>query len=427
MDAIRKYRNQTFASLKTRNYRLYFIGQTVSLSGTWMQIIAQSWLVLKLTGSGTALGLVTALQFLPVLFLWPLAGVIIDRVPKRKLLYCTQTAAGLLALVLGVLTVTGAVRLWMVDILALCLGFVNAFDNPTRQTFVSEMVDKEQLPNAVSLNSTQINLARAVGPAIGGILIATIGLAFCFLINAFSYIPVLIALGMMRDKELHRVPPAPRAKGQLWLGLHYVLSVPQLRDALLMMGVIGMFAYEFNVILPLFARFTFHGDASNYAALNTAMGLGAVVGGLIGANRKNISPPMLTKAALWFGTSILLTSIAPNFMLASAALVLVGIFSINFLSLSNIILQLGSAPEMRGRVMALWSMAFLGSTPIGGPIIGWLGEHAGPRWGLATGGMAALLAAGFCALRLRKGKLRAISEAVEAEAEIEVEEDTRIR
>ncbi len=390
---VKKYREQTFSSLKIRNYRLYFIGQAISLCGTWMQTIAQSWLVLKITGSGTALGLVIALQFLPILFLGPWAGVVSDRFPKRKILYYTQTASGLLALILGILTATGTVQLWIVDLLALLLGFVNAFDNPTRQTFVLEMVSKEKLANAVSLNSTQMNLARVIGPAIAGVLIATLGIALCFIINAISYIAVLIALCMMDAGQLNGTPRATRLKGQLKEGLNYVRQHPSLKNTLLMMAVIGTLCYEFIVSLPLFAQFTFHGDAGVYAAMNAAMGLGSVFGGLFIASRKNITISMLTNAALLFGASMLVLSIAPTIMLALTALVFVGVFSINFLSLSNIILQLESPPEMRGRIMALWSVAFLGSTPIGGPIIGFIGEHIGPRWGLATGGFGALIAA----------------------------------
>jgi len=427
MDIIKAYGKQTFASLKIRNYRLYFIGQAISLSGTWMQIIAQSWLVLKITGSGAALGFVVALQFLPILLLGPMAGVIIDRVPKRKLLYHTQTAAGMLALTLGILVINDVVRLWMVEVLALCLGIVNAFDNPTRQTFVQEMVSKEKLANAVSLNSTQVNLARAIGPAIAGILITTVGLAFCFLVNAASFAATLVALFMMRGSELHTTLPAPRAKGQMREGFRYVRSNPVLINTLLMMALVGTFAYEFIVSLPLFAKFTFLGDATTYAAMNTAMGVGSIVGALISANRKKTSSRELMKAALYFGAAILVAAITPNIMLAMAALVFVGVFSINFLSLSNIILQLESAPEMRGRVMALWSVAFLGSTPIGGPIIGWIGENIGPRWGLATGGIAALAAAGLCAFAFKKGETQAIPESVETEAETKVEEDVRIR
>ena len=393
---------RTFFSLGIWNFRLYFIGQAISLSGTWMQTIGQSWLVLQITGSGTALGFVTALQFLPILVFGPWGGVIADRFSKRTILYCTQCAAGVLALVLGVLVATGWVRLWMVAILAVCLGLVNAVDNPTRQTFVLEMVGKEQIQNAVPLNSVLVNLARVLGPALAGALIATVGLAACFFVNAASYIAVLIALWMMRAEQLHSAPLVARASGQLREAFRYVRSTPILRNVLLMMAIIGTLSYEFQVILPLFAQFTLGGGAGAYAALTAAMGVGSVIGGLYTASRRKVVPAMLIRAAFLFGVVILAAAIAPNLAFAMAALVLVGIFSINFLSLGNTILQLESVPEMRGRVMALWAVAFLGSTPIGGPIVGWIGEHAGPRWGLGLGGLAALIAGtlGFRSLGL---------------------------
>ncbi len=367
-----------------------------------MQTIAQSWLVLKITGSGTALGLVTALQHLPVLLLGPLGGVIADRFSKRKILFVTQSVFGLLALILGILVATDTVQLWMVNVLAFMFGLVNAVDNPTRQTFVVEMVEKEQLGNAIALNSTQVNVARVIGPAIAGILIATVGLAWCFAINAVSYIAVLAALFIMRTDDLHPIVPVPRTKGQLREGFRYVASNPLLRDTLIMMAIIGTLSYEFNVILPLFARFTFYGDARTYAALTSAMGLGSIIASLFTASRKKRSPEILVRAMLLFGMSMLLVAIAPNFTVALIAMVLVGAFSINVVTLGNVMLQLESTPEMRGRVMALWTVAFLGSTPIGGPIIGWIGEYAGPRWGLAVGGFAALVAAGLGKMRFRR-------------------------
>lgn len=384
---------RTFASLGTRNFRLYFVGQSISLSGTWMQTVGQAWLVLQITGSGTALGLITALQFLPILVLGPWGGVVADRFPKRRILYVTQAVSGVLALVLGLLVASGAVRLWMVGVLAFCLGLVNAVDNPARQTFVLEMVGKAQLQNAVSLNSVLVNLARVIGPALAGVLITSVGLASCFNVNAASYIAVLTALWMMDSGEFHPAPVVARAKGQLREGFRYVRSTPLLRHVLLMMAIIGTLSYEFQVILPLFAQFTLHGGAGTFAALTGAMGVGSVIGGLYTAGRRHVTPEMLVRASLLFGVVILAAAVAPNLALAIGALVLVGIFSINFLSLGNTTLQLESVAEMRGRVMALWAVAFLGSTPVGGPIIGWIGQHAGPRWGLAVGGFAALSAA----------------------------------
>ena len=393
---------QTFLSLKTRNYRLYFIGQGISLCGTWMQTIGQAWLVLKITGSGTALGMVTAFQFVPILVLGSFGGVIADRFSKRKILYFTQTAAGGLALMLGILVATDLIKLWMIYIFVFSLGLVNAIDNPTRQTFVMEMVGKDQLPNAVSLNSTQVNLARVIGPAIGGGLIATLGLAPLFIINGISYIAVLVALSRMRVEELRPGAIVGRAKGQLREGFRYVRSTPLLLNSLLMMAIVGMFSYEFNVSLPLFARFTFQSDAVGYAGLTTAMGIGSVIGGLYTATRRTVTVRMLIRAACLFGLVILLTAIAPTLWLAMLGMVLVGIFSINFLSLGNVTLQLGSTAQMRGRVMGLWAVAMLGTTPIGGPIIGGIGQHAGPRWCLAAGGFAALAAGALGARVLRK-------------------------
>lgn len=380
------------SSLAVRNFRLYFFGQMVSLSGTWMQSVAQAWLVLKLTNSGTALGLVIALQFLPVLLLGPAGGLLADRFDKRRLLLATQTGAGLLALALGILVSTDAVRLWMVYALACGLGVVNSIDSPTRQTFVLEMVGSEQLGNAVTLNSVMVNLARVFGPAAAGALIATVGLGPCFLFNAGSYLAVLVALGLMRVEELQRSEPQPRGKGQLREGFRYVRSTPALLVPLLMMAVIGTLAYEFAVVLPLMAKFTFHGDAGTYGLMTSFMGGGAVVGGLWTASRTRRSPVALAVISVVFGLVLLGASMAPNLGVELLALVLIGAASISLLALGNTTLQLATTPEMRGRVMSLWAVAFLGSTPIGGPIVGWVGEHLGPRYGLALGGVAALLA-----------------------------------
>jgi len=374
-----------------------------------MQTIGQAWLVLKITGSGTALGMVAAFQFVPMLVLGPFGGVIADRFSKRKILYFTQTASGGLALMLGILVATDLVKLWMIYIFVFSLGLVNAIDNPTRQTFITEMVGEDQLPNAVSLNSAQVNLARAIGPAIGGGLIATLGLAPLFIINGISYVGVLVALFKMRAEELRPAPIVERAKGQLREGFRYVKSTPLLLNSLLMMAIIGMLSYEFNVSLPLFARFTFQSDAAGYAALTTAMGIGSVIGGLYTATRRKVTVRMLINAAWLFGLVILLTAIAPTLWLAMLGMVLVGIFSINFLSLGNVTLQLRSTVQMRGRVMGLWAVAFLGTTPIGGPIIGWIGQHAGPRWGLAVGGFAALAAGAVGARVLRKQQYQEIA------------------
>ena len=389
---LRQHSRETFSSLYVRNYRLYYIGQIISTSGTFMQSVAQAWLVLKLTNSGTALGITSALQYVPILILGPYGGVIADRLSKRKILYFTQSISGSLALILGVLVMTNLVQVWMVYVLAFCLGMVNVFDNPTRQTFYIELVGSDNLRNAVTLYSTLVNLARIIGPAIAAVTIAVFGLAPCFIINGISYAAVVIMLAMMNANELITTPPVPRAKGQIQEGFKYVISTPVIGSTLLMMAIIGTLTYEFQVSLPLMAQFTFKGDASSYALLTASMGFGAAIGGIFFASRKGIQPYKLVSAALLFGLAVLAAAFMPTLILTGLILVLVGISSINFSSLGNSMLQLESSPQMRGRVMSFWSIAFLGSTTIGGPIVGWFAEVAGARWGLALGGIAALAA-----------------------------------
>lgn len=391
---------RTFASFRIRNFRLYMFGQALSLCGTWAQTVALSWLVLKLTHSGTQLGLILAVQFLPMLILGAWGGVITDRFNKRRILYCTQTAQAMLALVLGLLVVSHNIDLWTVYVLATMLGFTQVVDTPTRQTFVIEMVGPENLKNAVTLNSTIVNGARVVGPSIAGVLIATIGIGQCFLVNAASFIAVLIALKLMRSSELHTVPTIERAKGQIRAGFRYVLSVPILKATLLMMFIIGTFAYEFPVIMPLFATVTLHGNATTYSAMTVAMGIGAIGGGLYTAGRSIKRSSTLCYVAFAFGLSLLLLAIMPDLVLSFIILVLVGALSVLFISLGNSTLQLSTDQNMRGRVMSLWSIAFLGTTPIGGPIIGSIADHTNPRIGLAVGGLSALIGA---ALGLRIG------------------------
>ena len=390
--------SRVFSSLQVPNYRLYFVGQVISLSGTWMQGVAQAWLVLDLTGSGTTLGVVSALQFLPVLLFGPMGGVLADRYDKRRILYVTQTIAAGLATVLGVLVATDTVEVWMVYVLASCLGFVYLVDNPTRQTFIHEMVGAEHLTNAVSLNSVVVNVARVIGPAVAGTLIVAVGLAPCFFINAASYGAVLLALFLMNPDLLEGPPTRARTPGQLLEGLRYVRSTPEVLIPLLMMAMVGTLAYEFQVVLPLFARFTFGGDAGTYSAMSVLMGFGAVAGGLATAALGRRPPTALAWTAVIFGGIQMLTAAAPTLVTALVALFFLGAASIRFLALGNATLQLAADPQMRGRVMALWAMAFLGSTPIGGPLMGFIGEHAGPRIALGLGGLATL-AAGVLAYR----------------------------
>ena len=400
IQSTRGYASATFSSLRVRNYRLYYIGQIISTSGTFMQSIAQDWLVLKLSNSGVALGAVTALQYLPILLFGSYGGLVADRFPKRKIIFVTQAVSGLLALILGGLVLTGWVQLWMVYVLATLLGITTMFDNPARQTFVVELVGDKDLRNAVTLYSTLVNLSRIIGPAIAAVLIAGVGLAVCFILNGLSYIAVVIMLARVNPAELHLAPPAPRAKGQLGQGWRYMLASPILRTTLLMMAFIGTLTYEFQVSLPLMARFVFNGDAGSYALLSASLGTGAVIGGLLVAGRKGVSGPQMVRAALLFGVAVTAAAFMPTLWLTAAALVLVGVCSIAFSSLGNSLLQLESEPQMRGRIMAFWGIAVLGSSTLGGPIVGWVGEVLGGRWGLALGGLAALVAAGLGARML---------------------------
>jgi MFS family permease len=398
---VRSWTDRTFASLGNRNYRRFFMGQSLSLVGTWMQSVAQSWLVLELTGSGTSLGLVVAVQTLLVLLLAPYGGLLVDRADKRRILLATQSALAALAILLGVLTLTHVVAVWMVVAIAAMLGLVNSIDNPARQAFVPEMVGPDALVNAVTLNSVVTNAARAVGPAIAGVFIVSVGVGECFLFNAASFVAIIVALLTMQPAELHPAQLAGHGTGQLAEGLRYVRRTPRLLVPLLMMVVIGAFSYEFQVVLPIMAQRTFHGGADAYGFLTAAFGAGATVGGLVVASRQAQGLRAVTVAAGAFGITMLAAALAPGLVLELVALSLVGAASVAFMSRGNSLLQLSSAESMRGRVMALWAVALIGTTPVGGPIIGYIAQHASPRWGLAVGGLAVLLATTI-ALRARR-------------------------
>jgi MFS family permease len=401
MTRVKRLGRDTFASLRNRNYRLYFTGQTISVSGTWMQGLAQAWLILKLThNNGTALGVVTALQFLPMLLFGVWGGVIADRYDKRRLLFGTQIAAGALALTLGIIVSAGAAAVWNVYLMSFLLGFVNMIDNPARQTFVLEMVGRDQLQNAVSLNSVVMNSARVVGPAVGGLLIEFFGVGPCFYINAASYIAVIVALRMMDTTQLHRMPTVARAKGQLRAGLRYAWSERMVRTPLIMMAVIGTLAFNFQVVIPLMATKVYDTAAGGFGVLLAVMGAGAVFGGLSMATRKGVSYRRLLTLSTIMGVMILLASIAPTIGAEAVALFAMGASSFAFIAVANTTIQLTAAPEMRGRVMSLYAIAFLGSTPIGGPIVGWISQQWGPRVGFAIGGVAALAATAWAAWTL---------------------------
>jgi MFS family permease len=392
---------RTFSSLSNPNYRKFFFGQTTSLIGTWMQTTGQSWLVFTLTHSATDIGFVVALQTLPILLLGPYGGVIADRVDKRRLMIGLQTMMGLQAAALAVLAIFHMITYLDVCLLAVVLGLNNAFENPSRQAFVLEMVGPDNLRNAVSLNSTMNNVARAVGPAIAGVLIAWVGEGWCFALNSLSFVAVVASLVAMDRSKLNPSTPTLRAKGQLRDGIRYVAKKPKLAIPLVMMALVGMLAYEFQVTLPIVAGKVFHGSSATYGLLLAAMGTGAVIGGLWTAARGKTGSRALTRAVLVFGVCMTLAALAPFLGIEFVAIAVVGFASVTFLSMANSTLQLNTDPQMRGRVMSLWAVAFMGSTPIGGPLIGWITSSAGARVGLGVGAASCFAAGliGWLALR----------------------------
>ncbi len=402
MTRLRAAGRLTFDALAVPNYRRYISGQAISLIGTWMQMAAQSWLVLTLTHSSTALGLIVALQTLPILILGPYGGVVADRADKRKVMVCLQAMMGLQALVLGLLTIAKVVTVWEIGALAMLLGLNNAFENPARQSFMLEMVGPEHLRNAVSLNSVLVNVARSIGPAVAGVLIATVGEGLCFLLNAASFLAVIASLLTLDLRALAPSPPTPRAPGQLRDGLRYVCRTPDLGVPLLMMALAGMLAYEFQVSLPVMARNGLHVGAAGYGFMTAAMGIGAVFGGLIVAAVGRTGIATLSLAAAAFGVLLALAALAPSLPVELIALALVGWASISFMATGNSTLQLAAEPSMRGRVMSLWFVAFQGSTPIGGPIVGWVMAFAGARAGLGLGAVTCVLVALLGLLSIRR-------------------------
>ncbi len=420
MSRVRLVANSTFRSLGVRNYRLYFTGQIISVSGTWMQSVAQAWLVVRYLApkgqAGLDVGITTALQFLPMLLLGAWGGLVVDRVDKRRLLFGTQVSAGALALVLGLLVQighgpSGSAHLWEVYLLALALGMVNLFDNPARQTFVIEMVGKEDLPNAVSLNSIVMNGARVIGPALSGVLIATVGIAVCFEVNAASYLAVIAALFLMRTAELRPADRVERAKGQLREGLAYTWGNARLREPLILVFVIGLLVYNFNVILPLLARLTFHGGAGTFSALTSLMATGAVVGGLVVAHRSKPTIHRLCAIGAVFGVFIGAVALSPTLVSAFVLIVPMGALSIAFIATANSTIQMRVDPKMRGRVMALYAIGFLGTAPIGAPLVGWISEASSPRVALLVGAAAAIISSSIILMRHRNEHRRVLQAA----------------
>ena len=384
---------RSFASLKVPNFRRYFAGQLVSLSGNWMQMIAEMWLVLSLTGSGVAVGVTTALQFLPMLIFGAWGGLVADRVPKRRLLILTQGLHMIAPLTMLALSLEGSLVPWMVFSLVFVRGCVNAVDYPTRQAFVMEIVGSDRVVNAVSLNSVLVHSARVVGPAFAGVLIATVGVEPCFALNAASFAFMIWVLAGMDTEKLRPAETVAREPGAVRAGLRYVRRDPELWIPLSLMAIVGTLGYNFQAVLPLLARFTFHGGPSTYAVLVAAMGLGAIVGALINGARGSVTPMLLVGASLVFGVVALFAAGAPTIGLEIAALAPLGAATVTLAASINSSLQLASEPSMRGRVMALYSIVFLGSTPIGGPLSGWLSEAIDPRAALVMAGIAGIAGA----------------------------------
>lgn len=384
---------RSFDSLEVPNYRRYFVGQLISLSGTWMQTVAALWLILTLTGSGVAVGLTTALQFLPMLLVGAWGGLLADRIPKRRLLMATQLLMAVPAVGLFAVTATGVVVPWMVYLAVFAMGAVNAVDNPTRQSFVIEMVGPERVVNAVSLNSVIVQAARIVGPALAGVLIAAFGVVPCFGLNALTFVAMILALWTMNPRALQAAPLAPRQPGAIRAGLRYVVRTPELALPLALMALVGTLGFNFQVVLPLLAKFSFEGDASAYAVLVSAMGVGSIAGALVTGAHGRTGPRLIVGGALAFGLSAALAAAMPTLALEVPVLALLGAASVTFAATINSTLQLAVSPDMRGRVMALYSVVFLGSTPIGAPLTGWLAQTYDPRAALLLAGVAGLAAA----------------------------------
>ena len=402
-----KPRSSMFSSLKIRNYRLFFTGQVVSNTGTWMQRIAQDWLVLSLTGSSAAVGFTTALQFLPMLLFGLYGGVLVDRLPKRPTLLATQTAMGLTGLALAFLTISGHVQVWHVYVAAFAVGLATVIDNPARQSFVSEMVGPEQLQNAVSLNSANFQSARLVGPAVAGLLITSVGTGWAFLLNGLSFIAPLAGLLLMRSRELNQVERTPRGKGQLREGLRYVAGRPDLMWPIILVGFIGTFGFNFPVWLSAYADDIFHAGAGAYSLFNTLMAVGSLAGALLAARRGTARARVLVAAAVAFGVLEIVAALAPSYWLFALLMVPIGIAGLTVNVTANTAVQMGTDPAMRGRVMALFMMVFMGGTPLGAPVVGWITDAYGPRVGFAIGGVISALAAVTVGLALaRVGGLR---------------------
>ncbi|MGW3336930.1 MFS transporter [Streptomyces sp. NPDC001009] len=396
-----------FSSLRVRNYRLFFLGQVVSNTGTWMQRIAQDWLVLSLTGSSAAVGITTALQFLPMLLFGLYGGVLVDRLPKRPALLFTQSAMALTGLALAFLTLSGHVHVWHVYVAAFAVGLATVVDNPARQSFVSEMVGPGQLQNAVSLNSANFQSARLIGPAVAGLMITGVGTGWAFLANGLSFVAPIAGLLLMRTRELHVVDRAPRGKGQLREGLRHVAGRPELVWPIVLVGFIGTFGFNFPVWLTAFADDVFHSGAGAYSLFNTLMAAGSLVGALLAARRGTARLRVLVAAALAFGAVEIVAALAPSYWLFALLMIPIGAFGLTVNVTANTAVQMSTDPAMRGRVMSLFMMVFMGGTPLGAPLVGWVTDTYGARFGFVAGGVVSAAAAAVIGLFLaRAGDLR---------------------
>ena len=397
----------TFRSLRHFNYRAWAAGALISNVGTWMQRTAQDWLVLtQLTPhNASAVGITMSLQFGPALVLLPWTGFAADHFNQRRLLMATQAALGLLALVLGALTLTGVVRLWHVYLLALLQGCAAAFDAPVRQTFVGELVGTEDLPNAVALNSTSFNAGRMIGPGVSGLVIASIGTGWSFIANGLSFGAVLASLALLRKSELHPNARAPSAKGSLAQGVRYTARRPDLMANLIMLFFVCTFGMNFPIFISTMAVQVFHADARGYGLLTSAMALGTIAGALLAAGRQPRFVKLMTGSAV-FALGCALAAISPGYMFFAGALVLIGIAAMTFTNTSNSLMQLNTEPAMRGRVMALRMAIVQGCTPLGAPLVGWVADHPGPRWSLAVGAASGLISAAVALWYVRAGKVR---------------------
>lgn len=401
MSSFRAGTQATFASLRVRNFRLFFVGQLISQVGNWLTLIAQTLLVLKLTDNGVALGGLAAAQFGPVLVLGPWAGLVADRSDKRRLLLIVQTMAMAQSFTLAALAFMHHPPVLGIYAVALVGGVTVAFDNPARRSFVVEMVPETNVTNAVSLNSALMTMSRVVGPAIAGLLVTTVGFGWCFLSDGLSYLAVLAALWMMRTEDLRRPPVTPKAKRQVRAGLRYARRTPELFVPLTMMAVVGTLSYNFQTVFPLFIVRDLHGTGTTFTLLFSVVSVGALIGALATARRTSITVTAVARASLGYGAALAVMAVAPNQAVAFLFGVLLGVSSIAFLTASTSIVQIEAAPEMRGRVLALQAMLFLGSTPIGGPIVGAVAEQFGARYAIALGAAAALFAGAWGVVKAR--------------------------